>query len=383
MDFSKTPKQLELYQKISEFAQNELNKDIISKDLDCRFNEEGWKKCAEFGILALGVPTEYGGQGHDLLTVVSALEGLGYGCRDNGLTFAITSQSVSVLAVLLQAGSEEQKKKYLSKVCSGELIGSYAMTEPESGSDAFSLKTTAVKQDGGYLLNGEKILITMSPVCGFSIIFATIDPSLGHWGVTAFLVDKGTEGFSLSETQSKMGLRTTPIGEITLDNCFIPKENLLGEEGSGAAIFNASQTWERAMILAPQIGIMENQLEKAIAHANKRHQYKMPIARFQAVSHRIVDMKMRLEIAKQLAYKAIWAIDNGHQADVDVSLANIYLSESFIDSSLDAIKVHGGRGYLTENEIERDMRDAVGGPIYAGTADIQRNFVAKAIGLDI
>ena len=163
----------------------------------------------------------------------------------------------------------------------------------------------------------------------------------------------------------------------------MPQENLIGDEGSGAAVFIESQTWERSMILAFQLGVMEYQLEKVIDHANHRKQFNKPIAKFQAVSNRIVNMKMRLDIAKQLGYKAVWNIANHLPAETAASLANIFMSESYIESSLDAIKIFGGKGYLTATGIERDLRDAVGGPIYGGTSDIQRNIVAKAIGLDI
>ena len=381
MNFSWNEKQLALRESVIAFAREELNGDLIENDLTCTFPHEAWQKCAKFGIQGLGIPKEYGGQGHDILTTMFAFEALGYGCRDNGLTFALNSEFVSTQATLLKVGSEAQKQRYLRGICTGELIGAYAMTEPNSGSDAFSLQTTATEVEGGYLLNGRKCLLTFGPVCDFVIVFATLNPEYGQWGISTFIVERGTAGFRTTDTMPKMGLRTTPIGELFLEDCFVPAENLLGEEGSGAAIFNISQEWERALILSSQLGVMEYQLEQAIAYANQRKQFGQSIGKFQAVSHRIVEMKMRLDTAKLLAYRAAWMIQDGQDASMEASLANIYMSESFIQSSLDAIMVNGGRGYLTQNQIERDLRDAVGGPVYGGTSDIQRNIVAKNLGL--
>lgn len=381
MNFSWTPEQENLRASVVDFAQTQLSHDVIERDLRLEFSRDDWQKCADFGIQGLAIPKEYGGQGYDLLTASYAMDGLGYGCRDNGLTFALNSEYVSVSKTLLDVGSEAQKQKYLRAICTGKMIGAYAMTEPGSGSDAFSLQTTAKEVDGGYLLSGHKYLLTFAPVADFVLVFATLNPDYGQWGISVFLVERGAKGFRTTETQPKMGLRTTPIGELFLEDCFVPAENLVGEEGAGAAIFNISQEVERAGILASQLGIMAYQLETAVEYARTREQFGQPIGSFQAVSHRLAEMKMRLDVARLLSYRALWLIQEGKPAALEASLANIYMSESFIDSSLDAIMVHGGRGYLTNTEIERDMRDAVGGPVYGGTSDIQKNIVAKNLGL--
>jgi alkylation response protein AidB-like acyl-CoA dehydrogenase len=381
MDFSWTAEQLQLQADVIHFAQTELDGNVAERDKQSAFSRENWQKCADFGLLGLPVPTAFGGRGYDLLTTMLAMEGLGYGCRDNGLTFALNAEIVSVMATLMQGANEAQNHRYLRGICTGELIGAYAMTEPNAGSDAFSLTTHAKPVEGGFRLNGHKHLITFAPIADFTIIFATVDPKLGRWGISTFIVDSDTLGYNASETQEKMGLRTTPIGEIWLEDCFVPTDNMIGAEGSGAAIFNSSQEWERACILASQLGIMEFQLETAVAYAQTRQQFGRPIGKFQAVSHRIAEMKLRLDAAKLLAYRAAWTIDKGQPAMMAAALANIYMAESFVQSSLDSIYVHGGRGYLTQYEIERDLRDAVGGPVYGGTSDIQRNIVAKELGL--
>jgi alkylation response protein AidB-like acyl-CoA dehydrogenase len=235
--------------------------------------------------------------------------------------------------------------------------------------------------EGGYVLDGRKCLITFGPVADWVLVFATVDPALGRWGLTLFCVEAGTPGFTRLPVQEKMGLRTVPIGELCFESCFVPDAHRIGEEGAGASIFNRSQEYERACILAWQLGAMERQLADAVAYAKTRQQFGQPIGKFQAVAHRIADMKLRLETARLLTYRAAWLIGAGKPAALEASLANLHLGDAFVESSMDAIRVHGGRGYLTEYEIERDLRDAAAGPVYGGTADIQRNIIARNLGL--
>jgi alkylation response protein AidB-like acyl-CoA dehydrogenase len=381
MDFSWSLEQIALKKQVIDFAQRELNADVRQRDREGSFSPNIWRKCGEFGILGWFMPKAYGGSGYDLLTTTLALEALGYGCRDNGLTFALNAQMWSTQPALLDHASETQKQKYLPPLIRGEQIGAYAMTEPGSGSDAYSAKTTATKTEGGYLLNGQKMLITFGPIADFAIIFASTDPTKGKWGLSVFIVEKGMPGFQQLPVQEKMGLRTVPIGQFVFENCFVPTENRIGAEGAGGSIFSSSQEYERACILASQIGAMEHQLETTIKYARERQQFGQPIGKFQAVSHRITDMKLRLELARLITYRAAWAKANGSSTMMDSALANLYLGDAFVESSMDAIKVHGGRGYLTEYEIERDLRDAVAGPVYGGTSDIQRNIIARFLGL--
>jgi alkylation response protein AidB-like acyl-CoA dehydrogenase len=381
MNFSWTEEQLEFKKTIIEFAQKELNDNLLERDKASSFSRDNWLKCAQIGIQGLAIPEEYGGVGTDLLTAALVMEGLGYGCRDGGLTFALNSQMWSVQPTILDFGSDIQKQKYLPGLCRGELIGSYGMTEPDSGSDAFSLRTTAAKKNGGYILNGTKTLVTFAPLADFAVVFATIDPELGKWGVSTFVVDKDTPGFRVSRRMEKMGLRTVPIGELVFEDCFIPEENRIGPEGAGPSIFNSSQELERAVILASHLGIMERQLEQAIQYANDRRQFGQSIGKFQSISNRIADMKVRLETARLLTYKVAWLKSLGNSVMLDAAIAKLYLSECFVESSMDAIRIHGGYGYMAEFEIERDLRDAIGGTLYGGTSDIQRNIIAGFLGL--
>jgi len=282
---------------------------------------------------------------------------------------------------LLIFGTEVQKKKYLPGLISGKLIGAHGMTEPDSGSDAFSMRTHAERCEGGYLLRGTKMFVTSAPIADLAVIFATVDPEKGMWGVTCFIVEVGTPGFTVSRNIEKMGLRTSPMGELVFQDCYVPEENRLGPSGAGARIFNNSMEWERSCILGSHIGVMERQLERCIQYANERSQFNQSIGKFQSVANRIVDMKIRLETARLLLYKVAWLRKSGKSAVMEAALAKMYLSECFVQNGLDALRTMGGYGYMTEFEVERDLRDAIGGTIYSGTNDIQRNIIARLLGL--
>lgn len=381
MDFSWSEEQLTYKNSVIKFAQKELNEGLIERDKKGELSRQNWQKCAQFGLLGLAIPEEYGGAGADILTTMLVMEGLGYGCQDNGLIFAMNAQMWSVQHPILAFGTEEQKQKYLPGLCSGEIIGAHGMSEPDSGSDAYSLRTRAKPVEGGYVLNGTKMFVTNAPVCDMAVVFATVDPDKGRWGVTAFLVEKGTPGFSISRDLDKMGLRTSPMGELVFQDCFLPVGNRLASEGAGASIFNSSMEWERSCILASHIGAMERQLETCIRYTRERRQFGQPIGKFQSVANRVADMKVRLETARLILYKVAWLKKMGKPAVMEAALAKLYLSECFVESSLDAVRTHGGYGYMTEFEIERDLRDAIGGTLYSGTSDIQRQIIARLLGL--
>jgi len=381
MDFSWTEEQLDFKNAVIEFAQKELNKGLIERDKEGELSLENWHKCAQFGILGLAIPEEYGGSGADILTTMLVMEGLGYGCQDNGLIFAMNAQMWSVQHPILVFGSEAQKQKYLPDLCSGRLIGAHAMSEPDSGSDAYSLHTRAKRVTEGYVLNGTKMFVTNAPIANMAVVFATVDPNKGIGGVTAFLVDEGTPGLKLSRNIEKMGLRTSPMGEVILEDCFVPIESRLGAEGAGSSIFNSSMEWERSCILGSHVGAMERQLEACIRYARERRQFGQAIGKFQSVANRVADMKVRLETARLLLYKVAWLKQMGKSAIMEAALAKLYLSECFVQSSLDAIRTYGGYGYTTEFEVERDLRDAIGGTLYSGTSDIQRVIIARWLGL--
>jgi alkylation response protein AidB-like acyl-CoA dehydrogenase len=381
MDFAWTEEQLAYKKAVIDFAQKELNQGLIERDRDGILSRQNWKKCAEFGITALPIPEQYGGADADIMTAMLTMEGLGYGCKDNGLIFGMNAQLWSVQMPILSFGSEELKQKYLPGLCNGDLIGAHGMSEPDSGSDAYALRTRARRVDGGYILNGTKTFVTNAPVSDLSVVFANVEPEKGMWGITAFIIETGTPGFTISRDIEKMGLRTSPMGELVLQDCFVPDSHRLGPEGAGSRIFNHSMEWERACILASNLGTMERQLEESIQYARDRIQGGQPIGMYQSVANRIVDMKIRLETARLILYKVAWLKKMGKPAMLEAAIAKLYLSESFVQSGLDAIRTLGGYGYMTEFEVERNLRDAIGGTLYSGTSDIQRNIIARLLGL--
>ncbi len=381
MDFDLTPEQQQLKEGAIKFAQKELNKEIITRDRKSDFSRGGWNKCAEFGILGLPFPKEFGGADSDILTTLLVMEGLGYGCRDSGLVFSINGQMWTVQMPILHFGSAEQKNKYLPKLCSGEWIGANGMTEPGSGSDSFSLSTTAKFKGDHYILNGTKTFISNAPVADVFIVFATVDKAKGFMGVTAFLLDKNFPGLKVGREIEKMGLKTSPMAEVILEDCKVPVGNRLSKEGNGATIFNDGIEWERSCMLASDIGVMERQLEECVKYAKERKQFGKPIGKFQAISHKIAEMKVRLETARLILYKVAWLKRTQNKAGMEAAIAKLYLSESLVKSSLDAIQIHGGYGYSTEYELERDLRDSVASTLYSGTTEIQKNIIAHYLGL--
>lgn len=381
MDFAWSKEQLAFKTAVIKFAQKELKDNLIERDHRSEVSRENWQKCADFGILGLAVPEEYGGGATDILTTMLMMEGLGYGCQDNGLLFAMNAQMWSVQHPILTFGTEEQKRKYLPGLCNGSLIGAHGMSEPDSGSDAYSLRARANRVEGGYVLNGTKMFVTNAPIADLALVFATVDPAKGMGGVTAFLIEVGTPGFSVGRDLEKMGLRTSPMGELILEDCFVPTESRLGVEGAGSSLFNDSMEWERSCILGTHIGAMERQLQLCIRYARERRQFNQPIGKFQSVANRIADMKVRLETARLILYKVAWLKSQGKSAVMEAAMAKLYLSECFVQSSLDAIRTLGGYGYMTEFEVERDLRDAIGGTLYSGTSDIQRMIIARLSGL--
>ncbi len=381
MEFSWNDKQREFREAVLDFARRSLDDDLTAREKEGTFGRDLWTKCADFGIQGLPFPVEYNGMGEDVVTTMLAMEVLGYACKDRGLLFSIHAHMWSVAMPILAFGSEQQKQRYLTKLCDGSWVGAHAMSEPDTGSDAFGLSTRADRKGDRYVLNGAKTFCTNAPVGDVFVVFATVDKSKGMFGVTAFLVEQGTPGLTVSNPIPKMGLTTSPMAEVILEDCEVPAENLLGREGLGATIFNHSMGWERSCILATDVGAMERQLETCICYARERRQFGKPIGNFQLVASKIADMKVRLETSKLLLYRAAWSQSEGSMSALDAAMAKLYISEAAVASGLDAIQIHGGYGYMKEFEVERELRDAIGGRLYSGTSEIQRLIIARNLGL--
>lgn len=381
MDFSLSDEQRELKDAAGAFAAAELNRDVAGRERDGDFSREAWQACARFGVQGLPIPAELGGGGADMLTTVLVMEGLGYGSRDNGLIFSLNAQLWSVELPLVKFGTRRQQERYLPGLMSGELIAVHAMTESESGSDAFSMRTRAEPRNGGYVISGVKQYVTNAPIADVMLVFAAHPDRPPMSGISAFLIEKGTPGLTVTHHMGKMGLRTSPMAEVVLEECAIPAENRLGAEGAGVSIFNSTMVWERSCILAGALGTMQRQLEASVGYARERKQFGEPIGNFQAVGAKIADMYLRLEAARLLVYQAAWLGQQGSSATAQAAAAKLFTSEAWVASSLDAVQLHGAYGYMEESGVERDLRDAVASTIYSGTSEIQRVILARMLGL--
>jgi len=381
MDFSLTDDQLSFKKTVIEFSEKILNKGAAERERNGEFNQDGWEKCADFGIHGLSLPEAYGGLGKDILTCVVTMEGLGYGCRDSGLLFAINSHIWTCVSPILKFGTDFQKMKYLPGLCNGSLKGGHAMTEPDSGSDAFSMRCKAQKKNGTYIINGTKMFITNAPIADILLVFAATDSKKGFAGISTFIVEKGFPGFSVGKPLGMMGLKTCPMGEVILQDCEVPEENRLGKEGAGSAIFNSEMEWERSCLFATHVGAMEKDLEECIRYVNTRKQFGKPIGKNQAIAHKIADMRVRLELSRLALYKVAWLKSQGERAPVESAIAKLFASESYVENCMEALQIHGAYGYSTEMDLERSLRDSIAGKIYSGTSEIQRNIIAALIGL--
>ena len=382
MNFAITPEQRELRESIIKFAKARLNPGIIERDREQTFSRELWMECARMGLTGLPIPEEYGGAGLDPVTMALALEAFGYGCEDRGLAFSICAHLLPCTVPIWKYGNEEQKRRWLPGLCDGSVIAVNGMTEPGSGSDAFGMRTTAVKDGTGWRINGTKMFSSNGPIADLAVVFAFTDTAKGfNGGVSAFLVPRDAPGFRPGQKFEKMGLRTSPIGELVLDDVRVGDDALLGGVGGGSTLFTHSMDWERTFLFALHVGAMEALLEKAITYARTRTQFGQPIAKFQAVSHKIADMKVRLEAARLLVYRTAWKVGEGKNVSMDASISKLFASESLLKTALDVVQVLGGYGFMTEYEVERALRDAVGGTIYSGTSEMQRNIISRWLGL--
>ena len=384
MDFALSSEQTSWQDAAIRFAQEQLRDDLdlAARDDARTFWRVGWERCARFGLQGLPVPVEFGGQGQGLATTIAAMEGMGYACPDNGLIFGINASLWTVAIPILRYGTPEQQQRFLPGLCNGSIVGANGASEPEAGSDIFGMQARATRDEsGGWMLDGRKIWVTSGPVADLFVAYASTDPDRGVMGISAFIIPRDTPGFRVVREIPKMGIRTIPMGEIAFEGCRLPAEALLGRAGRGAEVFQCSMEWERGSILASSLGTMRRQLEQCVSHARKRKQFGRAISQFQAVSHRIVAMKLRLETARPLVYRIGWLKDRDQDATIEAALAKLHVSESLVQNSLDAIQVFGALGYTTEAGIERDLRDSVGSLIYSGTSDIQRNIIARELGL--
>lgn len=382
MEFTLSAEQRQLKDAAAAFARAKLNQDPAERSEPGEFPLEAWRACARFGIQGLPVPAELGGGGSDILTAVLVMEALGHGCHDNGLLFALNAQMWSVELPLVRFGTAAQQRAYLPGLVSGELIGVRAASEPAgSGSDALGMRTRAERRGDHYLLRGSKLYIPSAPDADVVLVFASRLGLPEPAEVSAFLVDKGTPGFSVSRALEDMDLPTSPVREVVLDDCLVPAGQRLGAEGAGIAIFNASMELERSCILASALGAMQRQLDACVRYARTRKQFGQAIGNYQGVADKVAGMYLRLEAARLLVYQAAWLTQQGKLAMAEAAAAKLFTSEAWVQSSVDSIQVHGGYGYMKEAGIEGDLRYAVAGTIRSGTSESQRVALSRMLGL--
>jgi alkylation response protein AidB-like acyl-CoA dehydrogenase len=380
MEFDWTEEQRALYTSVRELA---LTAFVCSSDglqTDGQFARD-WETAARAGLPGLSISREFGGRGFSCLSTALALEALGNGCRDGGFAFAVAAHLLACALPIDRHGTSEQKARYLPGLCSGRTIGANGISETDAGSDVAALATQAEARGNGYVLNGAKTWVTNAPMADLFLVYACTTPGRGPFSTSAFLVERQTPGLTVEPAIKKMGLSTAHMATVQLVDCYTPRVQRLGHEGAGAAIFQDSMGWERSCLFALWIGAMDRQLDQVVAHANTRRQYGRSIGTNQAVSHRIVDMKLRLEAARLLLYRACWERDRHGASDLWASLAKVAVSEAFLESSLDAVQIFGARGITCEAGIEAYVRDAVPGTIYSGSSEIQREVIARALGL--
>jgi len=380
MDFAITEEQQLFRQSVVEFAQKEIMPGAAARDEEARFDRDLWNKAAEFGLMGLPYPEEYGGSGASVFDTSLAGEALGYGGLDAGFCLSWGAHVVIGGIPIWQLGTEEQKQKYLPKIASGEWITGLGLTEPEAGSDAAGLLTKAEKNDGFYVLNGTKTFITNGPIGEVFVILAKTAPELGSAGITGFIVEKSFPGFSVGKEIHKTGNRSSPTSELIFDNCEVPAENMLGQENQGfMGVALATLEWERSVMLAAAIGGQEVQLEQCIKYAKERKQFGRPIANFQAVQFMLADMKMWLETSRWILYKVAWNKDQGIMDPLMASLSKLYITEVALKAARNAIQIHGGYGYTKEYAVERAYRDAQLGVLGGGTSEIQRWIIGRLL----
>jgi len=380
MEFGFTEEQEMFRDTVYKFAKKEIVDLCEEADLKSEFSFEIWKKLGEMGLLGLPFPEELGGSGADVTTCCVAAEALGQAGVDQGHLLALGAHTYLGSDTIYKNGTDEQRKKYIPKLASGEWICCMGLTEPGSGSDAAAMATTATKKGDKWILNGTKTFITNAPVADVCIVFATVDKKLGNAGVTAFIVEKDFPGFSTGEPFHKMGVKASTTSEVFMDNCEVPEENLLGEIGHGFSYAHETLSWDRSALLAPFVGGLKFMLEEATRYSGEREQFGKPINKFQAIQHKLADIKVTTEAAKLLVYRVAHDKDMGNPLNhKHLSTAKAFVGDWGLQSASEAIQIFGGYGYIHEYPIERMLRDAKLAQIGGGTSEIQRFILSRLL----
>lgn len=377
MEFTLSEEQLMIQQAARDFAQNELLPGVIERDDEQKFPTEQIKKLGELGFLGMMVDPKYGGSGLDTISYAIAMEELSK--VDASASVVVSVNNSLVCWGLETFGNEEQKKKYLTRLASGEIIGAFCLSEPEAGSDATSQKTTAIDKGDHYILNGTKNWITNGRTASVYLVIAQTDVEKGHKGINALIVEKGMPGFEIGPKENKLGIRGSDTHSLLFNDVKVPKENRIGEDGFGFKFAMKTLGGGRIGIAAQALGIAAGAYELALKYSKQRKAFGTEIANHQAIAFKLADMHTQIEAARYLVYKAAWDKDNGKNYDLSSAMAKLYASQVAMDTTIEAVQIHGGNGFVKDYHVERLMRDAKITQIYEGTSEIQKIVISRSI----
>ncbi|MFD2209925.1 acyl-CoA dehydrogenase [Virgibacillus halophilus] len=377
MDFQLTEEQEMLRKMIRDFAKKEVEPSAAARDENERFDRGIFDKLAELGLTGIPWPEKFGGIGSDFVSYVIAVEELSRVCASTGVTL---SAHVSLASwPIYKYGSEEQKKIFLYRLATGEALGAYALSEAGAGSDVASMKTTAKRDGDHYVINGSKVWITNGGAADVYIVFAKTDPPAGHKGISAFIVEKGMEGFTFGKKEKKLGIRSSPTTELIFENCRVPVQNILGAEGEGFKIAMTTLDGGRNGIAAQAVGIAQGALDAAVVYAKEREQFGRPISHHQGISFKLADMATAVEASRLLTYQAAWLESEGEPYGKASAMSKLFASDAAMRVTTEAVQVFGGYGYTKDYPVERYMRDAKITQIYEGTNEIQRLVIGRML----
>ena len=377
MDFTLSEEQLMIQQAARDFAQNELLPGVIERDDAQKFPTEQVKKMAELGFMGMMVEPKYGGSGLDTISYVLVMEELS---KIDASASVIVSVNNSLVCWGLETfGSEEQKEKYLTRLSTGQCIGAFCLSEPEAGSDATSQKTTALDKGDHYILNGTKNWITNGNSAEIYLVIAQTDISKGHKGINALIVEKGAPGFEIGPKENKLGIRGSDTHSLIFNDVKVPKENRIGQDGFGFKFAMKTLAGGRIGIAAQALGIAAGAYELALKYSKERKAFGTEISNHQAIAFKLADMHVQIEAARHLVYKAAWDKDQGNNYDLSSAMAKLYASQVAMDTTIEAVQIHGGNGFVKDYHVERMMRDAKITQIYEGTSEIQKIVISRSI----
>lgn len=377
INFNLSEEQLLIKKTAKEFAKNELLSGAVERDDKKIWPEAQIKKMGDLGFMGMMASSKYNGGGMDTISYAIAMEEIS---AVDASAAVIMSVNNSLVCYLIEHfGDDFQKEKYLAKLTTGQKLGAFSLSEPQSGSDASNMNTTAIKSDDCYILNGTKNWVTNGIHSDIVLVFAMTEKGIGHKGISCFIVEKEFEGFECGKPEEKLGIRSSDTCELYFDNVKVPKENMIGKEGEGFKIALATLDGGRIGIAAQAIGIAVSSLNNSISYSKDRHQFGKPISSNQGIQFKLADMAMEIEAARLLIWKAAWAKDNHHNFGVLASMAKVYASEVAMRASTQCVQIHGGYGYIKETGVERLMRDAKITQIYEGTSEIQRVVIARSL----